>query len=1128
MLRVPLEQSAMSEDKELPRIVICNAQHPHFPDNRIRNTKYTVYSFLPKTLYDQFKRPINIYFLFIAIIQLNDGLSPVHPATTWGPLLFVLLVSMFSELVDDIRRRRSDLAANSRLYSRCSRGKLQRLRSMDIMVGDILFLHDNDEIPADCVLLKSSDAEGTAYIQTTNLDGESDFKPRSAPKLTQAMHDSEVGGFRGLITASAPDAAIYHFDAHLTAPTDGAARECASSRRDSATSSPSRVHDTSQRIPLSSEQLLLATTHLRNTGYVFAVVVHTGEQTKFGQNKRNPPYKAPQVDRLIDRIAVALFVFQLILASTFGALGYSFYDETGRRLLYLGYATDPAAASGQIPANGVWPALPFALVFPVRFLTLISVMIPISLRITLEICRVAYARWIDWDLEMYDEVSGTPADARTTALSEDLGQIEYVLTDKTGTLTDNTMSFKKASIANVMYGHSISVADVFDDDTLKSRLRSGAEDLLDFFRGLSLCNTAFPGALSANAVGSHSRAPHGYTSPSPDEEALCSAATAFGVALAERYHHDVVLRLRPGGPKSDRLERWTLLHTLEFSSERKRMSVIVRQTTGEKKGRTRIYCKGADDTLLGRLWPGQDVGPCKRHIEAFAGMGLRTLVVACRDLEDDEYEAWAVRHKAASTAITDRAVRLAAVYEEIEKELHMLGASAIEDRLQEGVPGTIALLRRANIRFWMLTGDKQGTAVQVGRACRLLSPPGTGVFLIDIRGTNEDEVGGCIADHLRSYLEGRYSTSAKARAAGQTHEDELCLVIESAALAFALQHHEASFSKLALACHCVVCCRVTPQQKALVVKLVKKSGKLSLSIGDGGNDVPMIQEAHIGVGLSGKEGLQAARASDFALARFRFLSRLLLVHGRHSYKRTCTVALYSFYRSIFLCAIQARAPRPSSRRACGRAARCPARARPALASSVGKHAHRCAPLLPQLFHNTNAAFSGVSLFPSLFFSVWSIITLPFAFSFALDKDIDDESCITFPALYADAQKARFLSLNSCARWAFFALTQGAIVYYLALGVFGPDYMHPKDGIDDDVITVGMGMCASLPPRGGKPSCQHWPSHALHHPWPPRSWRTDAARSCRPTAPRARAQPGTRSHTWSSTLSCTPSMRASPS
>jgi phospholipid-translocating ATPase len=952
------------------RQVRVNGAHPEFPDNTVANTKYRPLAIFPlKGLFLQLKHNTNRYFLFIAVLQLNTNITPVNPLTTWLPLIFVVAISMTKDLIDDLGRRRADRLANAREYVVCKGASRVPTRASALRVGDVVRLAQDDEVPADCVVLKTSDELGGCYIQTTNLDGESDLKPRRALIETQTMAEEEMGTLNGTINCAHPNAAIYSFDANLTLEASGA-----------------------KKFSLSTEHLALQCTHVRNTEFVYAAIVYAGEQTKYGCNKRAPPDKIPKAGVFVNRLVIVVFLSQLCLAFLFGGLGMGWYATSGVQLRYLGY--------NQAAGDSAWSSY---VVFPLRFLILISVMIPISLQVTIEINRWLYAKWINLDVQMYDAPSDTPARAASTTLAEDLGQIEYVLTDKTGTLTENEMSFKKCSINSVMYGHSADALDVWKDAALKKQLRSGDETVVDYFRCLALNHAVMPSPIASTDGVSGQK--YRYASASPDEEALCAAASFFNVTFTERTTTELHLRVGEGDEAAP--ERWLLLNTLEFSSDRKRMSVIVRDAA---VGSIRIFIKGADDKIAERVRSGQDLTRCRQHLDTFAELGLRTLLVGVRDLDESEYQAWVQRFEVANAAVLNREEQLEQVYDSIERDFTLLGATAIEDRLQEGVPETIALLRRANLRFWMLTGDKYATAIQVGRACRLMSPESSGASLLVVSGETADEVGRSISKHLAAIREGAPGGGGDGGSGGGA--GEITVIVEGRPLGLALEHHLDAFGELGTQAHCVICCRVTPAQKGAVVKLVKQRKRMTLAIGDGGNDVAMIQEAHVGVGISGKEGLQAARAADYAIGRFRFLQRLLLVHGRYSYKRTALVAQYAFYRSFYISFIQ-------------------------------------------LLFNIYAGFSGASFFHSIPLSGWSIITIPASISLTLDKDVSERSCLTFPALYKEGQTSAALNLATFSRWGLQGWAQAAVVFFLCFSSFGTEYMHPRDGYVIDLETTGM-------------------------------------------------------------------------
>ena len=346
-----------------------------------------------------------------------------------------------------------------------------------------------------------------------------------------------------------------------------------------------------------------------------------------------------------------------------------------------------------------------------------------------------------------------------------------------------------------------------------------------------------------------------------------------------------------------KVETHELLCILDFNNVRKRMSVIVKY-----EGKIRLFSKGADNVIFERLAAGQDAAKrrTQEHLDKFATDGLRTLVLGVRELSQEQFDDWKAEHHQAAIALENRDEKLDAVYNMIERDLSLIGATAIEDKLQDGVPQTIANLQLAGIKVWVLTGDKQETAINIGYSCNLLNDDmWDEPYIVD--GHTSEEVMKQLAAHRRSidtHMNQTRNTDAlsmRTLSAASIAETEpevsggFALVINGHSLVHALTPDlELAFLGVAEHCTAVICCRVTPLQKALVVELIKKYKEaVSLAIGDGANDVSMIKAADIGVGISGQEGMQAVLASDYSIAQFRYLERLLLVHGRWSYYRMC-------------------------------------------------------------------------------------------------------------------------------------------------------------------------------------------------------------------------------------------------
>lgn len=1236
---------------------------PTYINNRVSNTKYSPWTFLFVSIFDQLRTHMNRYFLLVALLQLSPAITPVPAVTTWAPLAVVFAITALKEGADDLRRRRHDRAANERLYTVVTGGIQRELQSQRIRVGDVVMVQKDCEIPCDLLLLRAADSAGlgsaVCTLETANLDGETNWKARRALPETAALSPEQLARLRCRIECPPPNPELYKFDATLfwDESANDPTGQCSPQYSDR-----SRL----LTIPLSAEGLLQQGTVLRNTATVMGVAIYTGNETKVGQNRTVPPVKVSKADVAINAFTVIIFVSQLVLAACLGIIGfvsdYMQSTEEGDDRWYLFKPPSRDAPSMQ------W------IVFPLRFLLLNSMAIPISLKVTLDVVKMYYSWLLSADVNMYDETHDLTASAVNTSIAETLGQVEYVLTDKTGTLTQNLMVFKQCSVNGHLYGEHRDLERSRDMGRPEAGQSTPLGDLAQavgdrnlsvhaFLRTLALCNTVDPvpvtpsghyGAGMGNgdvaiSVGRGTFPSVGaadaveYQSSSPDEDALVKAAASLGFALKSRVsgHNDTqVVKIDVFNPLLQQGEHteetFEIKHALGFTSDRKRMSVIVqvpnarnplvaavRQLAQQRVRRVGsglsgrhggtpgtlsghhshsassedsgddgdlgtgirgaggsgsvllLLCKGADEALFPRLAAGCDADwtVLSRHLELFASQGLRTLAVGAREIGAAEYKSWLVKWSSATTLVgSGREAATAHACNLIEKDLLVLGCTAIEDRLQEGVPAAVRDLRAAGMKLWMLTGDKPTTALQIAVACGMCAPlsdtqqydfngsaldgrrlatvlspqrllhPDLGSHSAsrprtssigrtedpppdDGHGTasrfspvsrshseiNTGEMALALSDDFigilplvppvdgggiggaggalpagtlahvhgplpedgnrtpegvwtthplslirsrspsrsaRSGLGARHSStgtqgdgtlhnrrrrtflgtgasggpnSSVAVADGRSvvlrlrgaHSDlipsdiasatdvivahraadpstPVALVVEGAALTHALAGSEASFARLLMMCSTVVCCRASPAQKAALVSLVRASGHTALAIGDGGNDCAMIQAAHVGVGLNGREGLQAARAADFTLPRFAFLVPLCLVHGRYSLHRTAFIAKFAFYKSIFLCSLQ-------------------------------------------VLFNTLTDVSGSSLLDPFSLMSYNMIftAVPILF-FVLDRDRERDSLLTNPKHYLEASSGRWLSKTACLSWCLRAILQAVVVFVGAM------------------------------------------------------------------------------------------------
>ncbi|KAG8500008.1 hypothetical protein CXB51_006500 [Gossypium anomalum] len=915
---------------ENPRLIYINDPRRtndkyEFTGNEIRTSKYTLITFLPKNLFIQFHRVAYLYFLAIAALNQLPPLAVFGRTVSLFPLLFVLCVTAIKDGYEDWRRHRSDRNENNREALVLQVGEFQMKKWKKIRAGEVVKIHADETIPCDMVLLGTSDPSGLAYIQTMNLDGESNLKTRYARQET-ASSIFEGCNVSGLIRCEQPNRNIYEFTANM--------------------------EFNGHKFPLSQSNIVLRGCQLKNTDWIIGVVVYAGQETKAMLNSAVSPSKRSKLEGYMNRETFWLSIFLLVMCSAV-AVGMGLWLHRHKdKLDTLPYYRKTYIRQGRengktyryygIPMETFFSFLSSVIVF--------QIMIPISLYITMELVRLGQSYFMIEDKHMYCSNSGSRFQCRSLNINEDLGQIRYVFSDKTGTLTENKMEFRKASVYGKDYRSSNITDDSLQDNSitdaaapsrwkLKSEISVDSElmDLLHkdlagderiaahlFFLTLAACNTVIP-IVSQDASSSHgSSDPWGevkaidYQGESPDEQALVSAASAYGYTLHERTSGHIVIDINGNKLRLDVLG----LH--EFDSVRKRMSVVIRFPDNTVK----VLVKGADSTMFSILADTEKVDQIRQatrsHLTEYSSEGLRTLVVAARDLTDVELEQWQCRYEDASTSLIDRAAKLRQTAALVECNLKLLGATAIEDKLQDGVPEAIESLRQAGIKVWVLTGDKQETAISIGLSCKLLTAD---MQQIIINGNSEEECRNLLTDAMtrhgvqpanrkkqnskrrknseNGYLEipdDTKSSNVLQQHSGKEEPDvcaPLALIIDGNSLVYILEKDlQSELFDIATSCKVVLCCRVAPLQKAGIVDLIKsRTDDMTLAIGDGANDVSMIQMADVGVGICGQEGRQAVMASDFAMGQFRFLKRLLLVHGHWNYQRVGYLVLYNFYRN---------------------------------------------------------------------------------------------------------------------------------------------------------------------------------------------------------------------------------------
>lgn len=1234
----------ITENKKSGRKLLLDVRNDKpYTNNVITSSRYTLISFLPRQLIAQFSKLANVYFMCIAIMQLIPSWSTTGTSTTIIPLSIFISISILREAFDDYRRHKLDKEENNRVTHTLTKSSTGNLNQMlpnfdirksatsiselrnsvqsfdlnfddedeieeqchdvnsfqnisllnysqirvnkakwkDLKVGDVVKINCDEWVPADVLVLTSTNDLGETFVETMALDGETNLKSK-IPNNNVHQLANLAGGLNKInseIVCEDPNLDLYNFEGLLNITTN----------------------EENKKFPVGVDNVIFRGSVVRNTDSMLGLVIFTGEETKIRMNSiKNPRIKAPKLQKKIN-LVVAFMVCVVITLSCFSLMAQRLkYEDYKNQYWYIDSEDAGIAATFM------------------GFIIMYNTIIPLSLYVTMEIIKVVQMFLMQSDIDMYHSPSNTPAEARTATILEELGQVSYIFSDKTGTLTDNMMIFKKFSVCGVPWVHDIDLGNFNHEDdkdnndplseldeifhphieklgsvkttgrpsmsTLTNQKTNassthGIESLLSvdkthdlpndlknsydflthiqsnpnslfskqatlFLLSIALCHTCLPRRNSKKDEESDNRtslssiedvpldpfrtASHGngktnnsnsgasgcdedeleieYQASSPDELALVQAACDMGFILFERKQKIVKLKTYPDGfDHSPEYTSYEILDVIEFNSDRKRMSVIVKFPNNK----ILMFCKGADNVIIERLKESFNVEKAQNeisqtiverkraeaelilqkqsfesqhrpqvrmsfqeslgsnrvnnrpsteiidslinlnadvndiilesrksldihqknkysikkndeyipddkllkndqfvlertlhHIDLFSSDGLRTLLYSFKVLDDHVYNDWQVRYSQAKASLINRNQLISQVGEELEFGFDLLGCTAIEDKLQDGVPDAIDKLRRAGIKLWMLTGDKRETAINIGYSCKLIKDYSTVIILSN----EKDDLLSLETIMNAAELELNQKSIAHCVLVvdGSTLKD-----IESSPSILSL------FISLGMKCDSVICCRASPSQKATMVSQVRKvnKNKVTLAIGDGANDIAMIQSADVGVGITGKEGLQAARTSDYSIAQFRYLIKLLLVHGRYNYIRTSQFVLCTFYKELLF-------------------------------------------YLSQLIYQRYTLFTGSSLYESWSLSMFNTLftSLPVLCIGMFEKDLKPQTLVSVPELYSKGVDNESFNLMIFIFWVLLAATQSTGLSFMLYNFYG---FHSL--IDNTTYPLGVVM-----------------------------------------------------------------------
>jgi len=728
---------------------------------------------------------LSIFFLISTILSSIKVLSTTSPASALSPLLTVIAIGLVLDAIEELKRYRNDVKTNNTKVKVYKNKKLRDMEWSNVKIGNLVKVKKDENFPADMLIIYSSNKEKNFYMQTSNIDGETNLKERDALDYTQKLfskkcfkktHENLNNFFKMpncILEVEQPNKNIYEINGSIIFNGNW-----------------------NDKKYFNIKNTAIRGAKLKNTEFVYGIIIYTGKETKIMKNIVKHRVKSASIDKWVDNIVLIILILRFLYIIIFMLIGmfkrYKYlpsYDDSDKDRTIYEYIFYYRHQNGRKEPKNNFENIKF---FTAHFISS-GTLLPTSVVLLSAISKMIQSLFLEFLEIPLREKENQKMKCFSTELLSDLGSIKYIFSDKTGTLTKNETQFKACSIFTYLFdendsyednGNLVSKSEInsfittnnytkkmstasrsnfsvnFDANNIIRRLKlknvpidiknikgcpfkDQGEALEEFMLNMSL-NHDILVENNKNNDTEKENINLNYQGMNPDEITLVGAAKELGYIFHGKIGNilKVVRTLynSKGIEDGSEIKKFELLLKIPFESSRQRSSIVVRDL---KTNKIKIYIKGSDTKIFERLneYSNENILEItKEHVNNFSRRGLRILCYAYRIIPEKEWNDWYNEYNKLREELkinNSLGNKLEDLYNLLEKDCFLLGATALEDQLQDGVKDDIQQFIEAGINFWMLTGDKMDTAESIGHSVKLFDAD---TEIYKIKGNNVDEI----------------------------------------------------------------------------------------------------------------------------------------------------------------------------------------------------------------------------------------------------------------------------------------------------------------------------------------------------------------------------------------------------